>query len=369
MFALQSLTTELLFWFCGVAGIVLTVVFWNKVALWKWHHITARVSMIIATQMFVIAALGLTINRSGDFYDSWADLFGAKQQLAKIALSPQDLSSISGADIAAATKTPNGSLIFRKVITGAKSGISDVVYVVASPKLATQLESPTHTLGGNYQVDELFPGTPGVPQTWIGTLDGVTSMETLEGADQIGPTLLVIPAINVVAGQDTECMNFVGGAQVETWITADMQTFMQRFMGIDNRLWGAFGYSTGGWCAAEAAILHQNQYFGAVSLAGYFQPQFSFGLSKREKNYLSSKYDLEKIIQTGNQKVKLLVIASVKDKFANASAKQFLGAALPYLPVKYIPIPIGGHNTSVWKPFVPTGFLWLNSQNPSAYGL
>ena len=365
MFSILSLSTEIIFWVCGFAGLILTVYYWDKVAQKKWHHITARFSMVIAIQMFVLAAMGVTINRSGDFYDSWADLLGAKQQLAKIALSPQDLALISNSDIAAATKTTGGSLIFRKVIRGAQSNISDVVYVIASPKLAKLLESPTRSLGSQYQVDELFPGAPGVPQTWIGTLDGVTSMETLENAGQIGPTLLVIPAINVVPGQDTECMNFDGGAQVETWITSDMQNFMQKFMGIDNRPWGAFGYSTGGWCAAEAAILHQSQYYAAVSLAGYFQPEFSLGVTKREKNYLTSKYDLESALKNGQRNTKMLVIASVKDKFANASAKQFINSAQGYIPIKYIPIPVGGHNTSVWKPFVPTGFLWLGSEPPT----
>ena len=367
MFALLSLTTEILFWVLAFIALILTVVFWERVAQRKWHHITARFSMVITVQMLVIAALGLTINRSGDFYDSWADLLGAKKQLAKIALSPQDLSLISNADLAAATHTVGGSLIFRKVIRGASSGVSDVVYVVASPKLAQSLESPTHQLGTNYQVDELFPGTPGVPQTWIGTLDAVTSMETLENAGQISPTLLVIPAINVVAGQDTECMNFDGGAQVESWVTSDMQTFMQKFMGVDARPWGAFGYSTGGWCAVEAATLHPTQYFGATSLAGYFQPEFAPGLSKREKNYLSNKYNLENILKTTAPATKFLVIASVKDKYANASAQQFLNAVSSTVAVKYIPIPVGGHNTSVWKPFVPTGFLWLDAQGPAAY--
>ena len=365
MLQLLSLSTEIIFWLCSLSALLLTVYYWEKVAERKWHHVTARFSMIIAIQMFVLAATGVTINRAGDFYDSWADLFGAKQQLAKIALSPQDLSLISNADLSAAKMTTGGSLIFKKVIRGAQSGISDVVYVVASPKLAKQLESPARAIGVNYQVDELFPGTPGVPQTWIGTLDGVTSMETLENAGQIGPTLLVIPAINVVAGRDTECMNFNGGAQVESWITSDMKTFMQKFMGIDNRLWGAFGYSTGGWCAAEAAVLHQSQYFGAASLAGYFQPQFSRGVSKQEQSVLSTKYNLENILKVGQRKTSILVIASIMDKFANASAQEFLRATSSYIPVKYIPIPVGGHNTSVWKPFVPTGFQWLNSQNPT----
>ena len=39
----------------------------------------------------------------------------------------------------------------------------------------------------------------------------------------------VIPAINVEPGQDTECMNFVGGAQVETWIKRHAKIYAELY--------------------------------------------------------------------------------------------------------------------------------------------
>ncbi len=361
MLPLLSLGTELFFWFITAALLITTVYFWHKFTSKHWKNITARFSLIIAIQCFALAAMGITINRSGNFYESWSDLFGAQGQYSKIALSPTNLTQISLRDLLSATRTRGGSLIFRKVIRGENSGISNVVYVVASPKLATELLAPAHALGSNYQVVELFPGTPGVPQTWIGTLGGITTMEDLEIAGELPPTLAVIPAINVQPGQDTECMNFVGGAQVETWLTHDMKVFMQTFMGIDDRRWSTFGYSTGGWCAAEVAVLHQDQYAQGVSLAGYFEPNFSLGLSKREKNYLSSKYDLIYYLKHHQRNTQIMVIASVKDKFSNNSAQKFMKLANPLIPIKYIPIPTGGHNIRVWKPFIAPGFLWISA--------
>lgn len=365
MFPLLSLSTEVYFWIATVAIVIVTVYFWHKFSVHNWKNITVRFSLIIAIQCFALAAVGVTINRSGEFYDSWSGLFGANGQYQKIALSPATLSQINLKDLAQARHTKGGSLIFRKVIKGAKSGISNVVYVVASPKIAARLQSPFHSIGSTYQVIELFPGSPGVPQTWIGTLDGVSTMEELESAGRIPPTIAVIPAINVEPGQDTECMNFAGGAHVETWITTDMKTFMLKFMGIDNRLWSSFGYSTGGWCAAEVAVLHQDQYSQGVSLAGYFHPLLSFGLSKREKNYLSNHYDLINHLIAGPRNTKIMIIASVKDRFANRSAQQFMKDALPLIPITYIPIPTGGHNIGVWKPFVASGFLWISGTNDS----
>lgn len=367
MLLLSSLSTEILFWAVTALAIVLTVFFWHKLVSKKFRHIFARVSIIIFIQIFALASTGITINRNGQFYASWGDLFGSKNQLAKIAVAPDLLAQISGKDIKQAKTTAGGSLIFREVIKGEQSKISDVVYVVLPPKIAAQMEAnpASPSVGSDYQVVELFPGYPGVPQTWIGSMAGITTLENLENSGAAQNTIAIIPAINVSPGVDTECLNFVGGAQVETWLTHDMKVFATKFIGIDNRPWSSFGYSTGGWCAAEVAIRHPDLYNSAVSLAGYFKPLFSAGINKREKNFLQGKYDLIATLKKVPTSVHLMIIASKKDKFTNLAANNFMSAASGLIPIRYVPIPIGGHNTNVWKPFVSTAFEWINQQNPA----
>jgi len=364
---LSSLSTEILFWAVTALAIVLTVFFWHKLVSKKFRHIFARVSIIIFIQVFALASTLITINRNGQFYASWGDLFGSKNQLAKIAVAPDLLAQVSGKDIKQAKTTAGGSLIFREVIKGEQSKISDVVYVVLPPKIAAQMEAnpASPSVGSDYQVVELFPGYPGVPQTWIGSMAGITTLENLENSGAVQNTIAIIPAINVSPGVDTECLNFVGGAQVETWLTHDMKVFATKFIGIDNRPWSSFGYSTGGWCAAEVAIRHPDLYNSAVSLAGYFKPLFSAGINKREKNFLQGKYDLIATLKKVPTSVHLMIIASKKDKFTNLAANNFMSAASGLIPIRYVPIPIGGHNTNVWKPFVSTAFEWINQQNPA----
>ncbi|MEI6217173.1 MAG: alpha/beta hydrolase-fold protein [Actinomycetes bacterium] len=365
MLALINFSTELFFWFLALGALVLVVIFWPKLAKTSFRHIFIRVSSLILIQVLIVVSAGITINRSGNFYESWGDLFGSKKNLAKIAISPTALSAISPKDLATATRTKGGSLIFKEVITGAKSKVSDYVYVVASPTISKLLLAKNSTgIGTNYQVVELFPGYPGVPQTWIGTLGGITTMENLENAGQIKPTIAIIPAINVVAGQDTECLNYVGGAQVETWLTADMKTLAKNFIGIDDRLWSSFGYSTGGWCAAEVAVRHPEQYGQAISLAGYFEPTFAIGINKRERNFLSNKYNLIKTFKANPSNLKMLTIASKRDRYSYFSTKRFIAESAQFISVKFDEIPNGGHNIKVWKPYVTTGFLWLNSVAP-----
>ena len=101
-----------------------------------------------------------------------------------------------------------------------------------------------------------------------------------------------------------------------------------------------------------------------MSLAGYFKPLFSLGVSKREKNFLSNEYDLVAALKKSRTPVHMMIIASQKDKFTNAAAQGFIKSAASLIPIRYVPIPIGGHNTNVWKPFVSTAFEWINAQNP-----
>ena len=145
-----------------------------------------------------------------------------------------------------------------------------------------------------------------------------------------------------------------------------MKAFATKFIGLDNRPWSSFGYSTGGWCAAEVAIRHPDLYSNAVSLAGYFKPLFSLGVSKREKNFLTNEYDLVATLKKSPTPIHLMIIASQKDKFTNIAAQNFMNAANSLVPIRYVPIPMGGHNTNVWKPFVSTAFEWINQQNPAA---
>ena len=364
MLDLLSLSTEILSWSLTLGLIIGLVLAWDRFSNKRLRVVIARVSVLILIQVLALVSTGITINRSGDFYTSWSDLVGANGNLEKIAIAPNNLASISPSDIKQARKSPGGSLILRKVIKGADSGISDVVYVVLSPKVAAPLllNPQNPQLLNDYQVIELFPGTPGVPQTWIGAMNGIATIEKLEKNNSIKPTIAIIPSINVIPGKDTECLNFLAGPQVESWLTTDMHTFALKFIGIDARPWATMGYSTGGWCASMVSIRHPDLYSSAVSIAGYFRPVISLTVSVREKSVIESEYDLVKTLRSSAVKPQLMIITGVQDKQALGSAKKFMESAGPYLNIRYVPISSGGHNTKVWAPFVSTGLLWIAAQ-------
>ena len=186
----------------------------------------------------------------------------------------------------------------------------------------------------------------------------------MEAANKIPPTVLVIPAINVVAGLDTECLNIPGTANVETWLTQDMKIFAQKFIGLDDRKWSTFGYSTGGWCSAEVAVRHPDQYNMAISLAGYYKPNFAVGLTSQERATLTKEYDLVAILQSETSTLKMLGIYSGQNDSETRNMKNFRDQVGSTLNLKTIEIPTGGHNIQVWKPYVYTGFEWLAAQGP-----
>jgi enterochelin esterase-like enzyme len=365
MFELGSINTEILFFLLTFGLCFFTIIFWGEFSKAHWGSVLARTSLILLIQVMSVSSVGIAINRSGEFYSNWNDLLGKQTNLEKVAISPNLLTQISVKDIATSRHTDGGSLIIKKIIKGERSNISSTVYVVLPPKIATLFEATISNpdIGNDYQVVELFSGYPGVPETWIGSMQGIKTIETLQTSGGIKNTIAIIPTMNVDPQKDTECLNFTNGPQVETWLSSDMKSFAQRFLGIDDRPWATFGYSTGGWCAMSIAIRHHGQYSRAVSLSGYFKPLFSTKISSTEKNILLKKYDLLRTLNSTTANIKMLIIAGKQDSFAWTSAQQFISKLSPSISVRLIPIPSGGHNTKSWIPYEDPAFRWIDQNS------
>jgi len=365
MFELGSISTEILFFILTLILFLFTIIYWKKFSKAHWGNYVARISLIILIQILTLTSVGIAINRSGQFYSNWNDFLGRSNNLAKIAITPNLLDQISVKDIATSKHTDGGSLIIKKIIKGERSNISSTVYVVLPPKIATLFEATTEnpTIGNDYQIIELFSGYPGVPETWIGSMQGIKTLETLQNSGGIKNTIAIIPTMNVDPRKDTECLNFTQGLQVETWLSSDMKSFAKQYLGVDDRPWATFGYSTGGWCAMSIAIRHQDQYSRAVSLAGYFKPLFGTKLSSIEKNALIKKYDLVRTLNSEATNIKMLIIAGKQDPFAWTSARQFISKLNPNISVQLIPITSGGHNTKSWIPYEVPAFRWIDQNS------
>jgi len=110
--------------------------------------------------------------------------------------------------------------------------------------------------GRTYPVIEAFHGFPGAPEVWIQGVNLVPSIDALSGQQVISDAIVIAPQIEFPPGTDTECVNGgKGQPQVETWL--------------------ATGFSSGGWCAAMAVMLHPDVFGVGIILGGYTSPDFS----------------------------------------------------------------------------------------------
>jgi poly(3-hydroxybutyrate) depolymerase len=119
---------------------------------------------------------------------------------------------------------------------------------------------------------ELFHGSPGSPLAWDTVLKVSRVADALMARHLIGPMVLVMPAINGPGHNYQDCVN---GPSVndETYLTKDVRTdVLTRYrVSGDAYEWGAAGYSSGGYCAANLALRHPGSFGAAAVIEGYFR--------------------------------------------------------------------------------------------------
>ena len=123
-----------------------------------------------------------------------------------------------------------------------------------------------------FPVVELFHGTPGSPRAWNTVLPVSKIMDSLLAKHLIGPMVLVMPAINGPGSNFEDCVNGPN-LKDETYLTEDVRAdVLARYqVSHDPYEWGAAGYSSGGYCAANLALRHRGSFGAAAVINGYFR--------------------------------------------------------------------------------------------------
>lgn len=122
-----------------------------------------------------------------------------------------------------------------------------------------------------FPVLELFHGTPGSPLAWETALRIGQVMDSLLARHLIGPMVAVMPSINGSGHNYQDCVNGAG-VKDGTYLTRDVRTdLLARYrVSKDPYQWGAAGYSSGGFCAANLALNNRHSYGAAAVIEGYF---------------------------------------------------------------------------------------------------
>jgi hypothetical protein len=360
MLQLDSALTLSIFIFLTVFSTLMLVFFWKKLLRKGLLNFIFRLSLVLLCQILLVATAGISINRSNEFYASWSDLLGNGVDYSSVAI-PSNTTSLPDISILKnGQESVAGQLIIKEIVKGEKSGVSNVVYLILPRSTVNSIKNHQPIDLTRTKIIEFLTGYPSQPSSWLKSLGITKALAASEKANPSFSIIGVIPAVNVAGTKDLECMNFPNtGTQAETWLSTDVHSFVSNRLGISSTRWGLMGVSTGGWCSAMLSIKHENLFYGAVSIAGYYRPALAKTTEPKVKAQLDADYDFLKLETAMTGKMDMLLIASVGDIYSYRETKRFLALAHPNMNYQYLEIPTGGHNSGVWIPKFGVALDWL----------
>jgi enterochelin esterase-like enzyme len=125
-----------------------------------------------------------------------------------------------------------------------------------------------------YPVAYLIHGFAGRPADWLVAGQAERTMDALIGGGVVRPMILVFPDANGGWMHDSECLNAAHGPQDETYLTRTVVEHTDRaFRTAADRASRAIGgMSSGGYCALNLGMHHQDTFGVILALDPYLDP-------------------------------------------------------------------------------------------------
>nr|WP_240943276.1 alpha/beta hydrolase-fold protein [Planosporangium thailandense] len=281
-------------------------------------------------------------------YTAWGQFFGDNRAAAPL-------------DPVAQPHSPGATAgrLVEITITGRRSGIRLPAYVYLPPSY----DSSTARL----PVIEALAGFPGTPQTWFDVADPRKVAEKEIKAGRMPPTIMVFPVQHPSPTQDSECVDAAGGAQFDTYLSLDLQDYVNAHFRTrtDRAGWGIFGFSTGGFCAANLALRHPDRYAAAVSFSGYYTAitdRTTGDLYHGDGHLRDENSPLWRVNNLPVPSLALYLACARDDVKGFAQLQSMAAAARSPLRVTTAYAPTGGHTGGVWRVLAPAAFDWMAAQ-------
>jgi enterochelin esterase-like enzyme len=350
----------------GVFGVLLV---WLARTREPVLRVLAACLAFIPAMLFGMAA----VNKYYDYYQSWGAVaadFGG-QNLSTVPSVPggitsQQLTAILGKVTSTRAAASYGETV-RLMVTGARTRISRAVYVYLPPQYF-QAAYQRH----RFPAAELISGYPGGPLDWINVMGIIQAYQTLlrDGAAQ--PVALVMPDPNGGPQVSLQCLNVVHGPQDATYLAQDLPDDLSRTLRLapPGPAWAIAGYSEGGYCAANLALLYPGRYGFAGVLSGYFQPlDDRLGNPSQQVDPFGKSLRL-RLLNTPLRRVAALPFSVVipqfwlgageSDREDVTAARKFQRLLLTRQPNVTLDLVRGGaHTMSTWRALVPPLLIWL----------
>jgi len=348
--------------FCALLGCVAIA---RQVAV----RVLAAALAFVPAMLFGVAA----VNKYYDYYQTWgsaaADLtasgIGSVPQLPSGA-SRQQLARVLGQVTGATSAAQQGETV-RLTVRGRLSHLARTVYLYLPPQYFQ-----ARYARARFPAIELITGVPGQPQDWIDVVGVTQSYLTLLRDGAARPAVLVMPDANGGRRVSLQCLNVRRGPQDATFLSADLPAALARSLRVapPGPAWGIAGYSEGGYCAADLALLYPARYGAAGVLSGYFVPgDDRLGRPPRTVNPFGANA-ARRALNTPMRRVWTLPVSTRAPQFwlgAGSAFRQDVAAArafqrrlLARQPGVVLHLAPGGkHNMATWRALVPPLLEWM----------
>jgi enterochelin esterase-like enzyme len=357
--------------------ILLMVVFcalvvWMALTRQMVFRVLAACLAFIPAMLFGVAA----VNKYYDYYQTWgaaaSDLGGQGSSQVATATSVNDasarqISAILGSRVNIRAAAAHGQTV-RLTVRGKSSHLSRTVFVYLPPQYFRAAFSDYR-----FPVIELLPGFPGSPADWINVVGITAAYSTLlaDGA-AVKPAVLVMPDTDGGRRISLQCLNVRHGPQDATFLSHDLPAYLPGILRVQppGPAWGIAGYSEGGYCTANLALVYRLRYGAAGVMSGYFSPSDDqLGNPVRTVNPFGHDLHTRRTNTPRLRITRLPVSARIprfwlgvggKDIPGLRAARQFQRLVLARQPgVQLNVVPGGGHTMVTWRALVPSLLEWM----------
>ena len=354
--------------------ILLMVVFcallaWVALARQRAVRVLAACLAFVPAMLFGVVA----VNKYYDYYQTWGALaadFGGQGGLITGAtvprnvVAPQQVNAILDKVTGSRQAAQQGETV-RFSITGQRSHIDRTVYVYLPPQYFQAAFSHRR-----FPAIELLNGYPGEPQDWINVVGITQAYTTLLRDGAARPAALVMPDPNGGPRISLQCLNVVHGPQDATYLGQDVPDYLSQALRLQppGRAWGIAGYSEGGYCAANLALLTPGRWGYAGVLSGYFRPfkdllgpsQMVNPFGKNSKlRKMNTPLDRVTALSLNVHLPKFWLGAGSLDHSDVNAAEKFQQLVLTRQPNVVLDIEPGSHSMATWRALVPPLLEWM----------
>ncbi|MEU9982746.1 alpha/beta hydrolase-fold protein [Streptomyces sp. NPDC050856] len=346
----------------AVVAVLLPLALWSRVRGPALVRGAVRLLMLGFAQATALLLVFVMVNNSNALYDSWGDLLGTTDHVDTAPDLGRD--GMGGVRLAELPKARQkfqpaedpilGPGVQVTRFAGRVSGVSAEVYVWLPP----QYDDPAYR-DKKFPVVEVFPGYPGSPKAWFGTLKAQQQLRPMMESGEIAPFIIVAPRTTLIDA-DHGCANIPGRINADTWLSVDVRKMVIDTFRASGRAdgWAVAGYSAGGHCAAKLALAHPDRYRAGVSLSGYNDPAAEkASLAGRDPELRRANNPLE-ILKSAPEPPRTALYLSGANGDGLQSGLALRGYAQAPTTVKVVEV-AGAHDTGVWKRQVPDVFRWL----------